>query len=258
MGYTVLEEVRYLAINEEELKQNIDSNTELILQFDINDLLNVYEERFFDSLARNEYKEAEKHLFDLSYDILDMTDEDQTFFLRIYFTSIVTEIIRLQTRTNRLHPERLGASIAIIDVIESWENISEFILSISWFVDALKNELINNSSTFVGNKHIEQALSLIASNIEKKHLTVQWLANELQISTTHLSNLFKLHVGETITRYIQNKRLDQIIFELKYTNTSLKKIRLKYGFNNSSHFIQFFKKVKGVTPREYKKDLFND
>lgn len=244
-----------LPINEHDFNQKIDSNTQLILSFSINEVLNVYEERFFDSIARNDFKEAEKHLFDLSYDILDMSDEDQTFFLRIYFTSIVTEIIRLQTRTNRLHPERLAASIAIIDVIETWENITEFILSISWFVDTLRDKLINQTSTFIANKHVEQALSLISLNIDKKHLTVHWLANELNISTTHLSNLFKLHIGETITRYIKNKRIDQIIFDLKYTNLSLKNIRLKYGFANSSHFIQYFKKQKGITPREYKKDL---
>ena len=212
-----------MTINENDFIENIDSNTELILLFNINEILNVYEERFFDSIARKNYKEAEKHLFDLAYDILDMSDKDQTFFLRIYFTSVVTEIVRLQTRTNRLHPERLAASIAIIDVIETWENITEFILSISWFVDSIKNKLINKSSTFVDNAYVDQALSLISLNIDKKHLTVHWLANELDISTTHLSNLFKLHLDETITRYIKNKRLDQIIFDLKYTNSSLKK-----------------------------------
>lgn len=246
-----------MVISEEEFNNIVCSSTEQFLLFDIHHILSIYEEKIFSSLAKNEYEETENHLFDLAFEILDMPDEDQTSLLRIYFISIVSEIIRLQTRTNRLHPERLAYSKAIIITIESWENITEFILSITWFVNCLKNKLIANSSFFTGCPHIEKALTLINLNIEEKHLTLNWLANQLQISTTHLSNLFKLHVGETITKYIKNKRMDRIIFDLKYTTDPIKKIRLKYGFKNQSHFIQYFKRAKGKTPLAYKQDLMN-
>lgn len=244
-----------MVISEEEFNHIVYSTTEQILLFNIQHLLNDSEDKIFGSLARKEYEEAEKYLSELCFNVLDMPDKDHTFLMKIYFTSIVTEIIRLYTRTNRLHPERLAYSQALIIVIESWENISEYILSIPWFIDKLKNKLIANTSFLTGSPHVEKALTLITLNIEQKHLTVNWLASQLNISTTHLSNLFKLHVGETLTKYIKSKRMDQIIFDLKYTNLSLKKVRLKYGFENQSHFIQYFKRAEGKTPLVYKQDL---
>ncbi|HLQ83268.1 MAG TPA: helix-turn-helix transcriptional regulator [Pseudogracilibacillus sp.] len=242
-----------MIMSKKEYDNTIDSSIESILLYNIPEILTIYEKRIFESLTKNNFKETEKHLFDLSFDILDMPDEDQTFLLRIYFTSIVTEIIRPNARSNRLHPEILAYSKIIITTIESWENVTEFILSISWFVDNLKNNLIKNTVFFIGNSHIETALSLISLNIENKYLSLNWLAEQIGVSTTHLSNLFKLHMGETITIYIKNKRMDRIIFDMKYTNESLYKIRLKYGFKNQSHFIQYFKKAKGKTPLAFKK-----
>src|SRR5699024_7872380 len=95
----------------------------------------------------------------------------------------------------------------------------------------------------------------IAENLTANKLSVNWLAEQLGISATHLGNLFKLQIGETVSHYITKRKMDEIIFELTYTNQSLKVIREKYGYHNHSHFIQHFKKLQGKTPLKFIQDL---
>lgn len=181
-----------------------------------------------------------------------MSEIEQVFIARTFFVSVITDIIRVHNRKNLLHPRVLSYSYDVIARIEKWENISEFLLSIPWYIERLKKDIIAEHILFEGNIHVEKALQLINYNLEGNVLTVQWIAEKLQISTTHLSNVFKLQLGGTISNYIITRKLDEITYEIAYTNKSLKEIREKYGFMNHSNFIQHFKRYKGMTPLRYK------
>lgn len=228
---------------------------ESILIFNLEEVIAEYDNKFFSSLQKKEYSKCENYLSDFCFEILDMSEEEQVFIARIFFTSIITDIIRVQNRKKRLHPRALSHAYDVIARIEKWNNLSEYLLSISWFIEQLKERIIADFILFDGCVHIEKALELINYHLDNDILTVKWLAKQLQISTTHLSNLFKLQIGETISSFITKRKMDEIVYELTYTNKSLKEIREKYGFINHSHFIQHFKRYKGVTPLKFKQEL---
>lgn len=232
-----------------------DLSVESIMIFNLEEVIAEYDKKVFLSLQKREYNQCENYLSDFCFELLDLSEEEQVLIARTFFVSIVTDIMRVKYRKKLFQPRMLSYSYDVISKIEKWGNLSEYLLSISWFIEQLKENIIADQILFDGCSHVEKALKLINHHLEGKVLTVNWLASQLQISTTHLSNLFKLQLGETVSNFIMKRKMDEIIFELTYTNQSLKEIREKYGFVNHSHFIQYFKKYKGVTPLKYKQEL---
>lgn len=224
---------------------------ETIVLYDLEKLLVDYEEELFTCLLRKKYEQCEEILTNFCLELTKLPEKEQLFTARVYFISIITHLIRIQMHKERLHPQVLTNAYKTISTIEEWENISEFLLQIPWFVERLKNDIISDHLLFKGNPHVEKALQLIHDHLKSDYLNVNWLAEQLCISTTHVSNLFKLHMDVTVSDYIAERKINDIIYALIHSNDSVKNIRKKYGFKTHSHFIQFFKKQKGMTPLQY-------
>lgn len=243
-------------MNEEMYDYNVMS-PETIMLFDIEKVIIKYEKQLFSNLVKKDFFQCEENLSDFCFEILELSDEEQLFVAKTFFISIITDIIRVQARKEMLHPKILSYSYRMISKIESWKNITEYLLAIPWFIEQLKTYIIAEHLLFNGCVHVEKALQLINHYLVGDMLSVKWLAQQIGISTTHLCNLFKLQLGTTISKYIAKRRIEEITYELTHTNHSLKTIREKYGFSNHSHFIQHFKKIKGVTPLQYIQELIH-
>lgn len=237
------------------IKEEGHINVEDLIMLNLEEIIADYDQRIFKSLQKKEYALCEELLSNFCFEILDMSEDEQVFVARIFFISLVTDIIRIQTRKKMFHPRMLSYSYKVIAQIERWHNLSEYLLSITWFVEQLRENILIDYVISDGCSHVEDTLSLIHTHLKGDILTVKWLAAQIGISTTHLSNVFKLQTGENLSNYIMKRKMNEIVFEMTYTNQSLKVIREKYGFTNHSYFIQCFKKYKGVTPLKYKQAL---
>lgn len=228
-----------------------------IIYYGIDDIITEYDNKLFHCLKGRKYEQCEQVLSDFCFELLDLSDVEQVFIARTFFISIVTDIIRVQKRKGRLHPRNLTFAYELIAKIEKWENVSEFILNSTFYIEELRAHIVTDDILLQGCPHMTNALQLIDVHLKDDFLTVSWLANELNISTTHLTNLFKLRIGEPVSAYITKRKLNEIVFEMTYTTKPLKEIREKYGYVNHSHFIQYFKKYYGKTPLKYKQDLLD-
>jgi|SRR5699024_8542425 len=227
-----------------------------IMEYELDKMVAEYDNHLYASIKSKDYEKSVQYLTDFCFVLLDMTEEKQIFVARIFYVSVITDIIRIQNRKKRLHPRVLASSYDIITEIEKWENISEFILHTNWFIERIKDNILGDYLLSDGCKHVEAALQMINNHLEGNLLSVKWLADQLGITPTHLSNLFKLQLGETVAQYITKRKMNEIIFEITYTNTSVKEVREKYGYHNHSHFIQHFKKHHGITPLKFRQRLY--
>lgn len=232
-------------------------SVETILISDLGEVITEYEMEMFYHLVKKEYDKCEVILSNFCFELLDLSDVEQVFIARTFFISIITDIIRVHTRKNQLHPRILSHAYKGISIIEKWGNITEFILAIPDFMKRLTTQIIDEPILIEGNLHVEKALQLINQHIKDKCLTVNWLALQLSISTTHLANVFKCQVGETIKVYIANRKMDEIVFAITHTNSSLHEIREEFGFTSHNYFIQYFKKHKGITPLQFRQQLLS-
>lgn len=226
-----------------------------IIYYEVDEVITKYDEQIFRYLKKRDYKKCEQTLSDFCFELLELSDVEQVFIARTFFVSIITDIIRIQQRRGRLHPRNLSFAYELIAEIEKWENISEFILNSTYYMEELRAHVLTDYLVAIGCSHMTKALELIDLYLEEDFLTVNYLAQELKISTTHLTNLFKLKIGEPVSEYITRRKLNEIVFEMTYTSKPLKEIREKYGYLNHSHFIQQFKKTFGKTPLQYRQHI---
>lgn len=86
-------------------------------------------------------------------------------------------------------------------------------------------------------------------------LTLDKLADELNLSKSHLSRLINTELKTSFPDYINQLRIKEAQYYLKhpdFSNYTLVAIGLEAGFASKTTFNNAFKKVTGMTPSEYK------
>lgn len=84
-------------------------------------------------------------------------------------------------------------------------------------------------------------------------LTLGLLADRYFVSPWHLSRIFKEATGFSLTDYISLTRVKEAQRLLRETDRSITEVAANVGFDNFSHFGKTFKKITGLTPRDYRK-----
>ncbi|PKJ52583.1 helix-turn-helix domain-containing protein, partial [Bacillus sp. SN10] len=101
------------------------------------------------------------------------------------------------------------------------------------------------------SKKINMCLDYIARNIYND-ITVNNLANYIQINPSYLSDIFKKEVGITLKHYIQRERIEEAKRILTLTQYPLSTICHMLNFHDQSYFIKVFKRFTSMTPRQYR------
>lgn len=103
--------------------------------------------------------------------------------------------------------------------------------------------------------HIVNAIDYICRHRTNK-ITVNSVAEALDMNRSYLSSLFKKEMGISVSEYIRNEKLSAAANMLKYSDLAYSEISEYFGFSSQSHFIGHFKKRYGFTPAEYRKNNF--
>jgi AraC-like DNA-binding protein len=56
-------------------------------------------------------------------------------------------------------------------------------------------------------------------------------------------------------QYINSKKVERAQLLLYTTDIPVKEVAYELGFNDHSYFIRMFRKVTGITPQEYRRQL---
>lgn len=102
------------------------------------------------------------------------------------------------------------------------------------------------------SKHIVIAIEYIREHIQE-NLTIDTIAETLNLNPSYLSKLFKQEMQISISQYIREEKIKIACDMLRHLNVSSLDIANFLGFSSQSHFIQVFKKQTGYTPEEFRK-----
>ncbi|MDZ7897454.1 MAG: AraC family transcriptional regulator [Arcicella sp.] len=87
--------------------------------------------------------------------------------------------------------------------------------------------------------------------IEKKE--IKDYAEMMNISPNYLNSLCKIFLNKTASQLLQERLLIESQRLLTHTELSIKEIVFQLGFNDTSYFTRFFKKITSRTPLEFRK-----
>jgi AraC-like DNA-binding protein len=82
--------------------------------------------------------------------------------------------------------------------------------------------------------------------------SVQWLSENLKVSSNYLNDMLKSLSGQTTQQYIHEKMVDRAKLILSTTNLSVSEIAFSLGFEHPQSFNKFFKIKTQVTPLQYR------
>jgi len=93
---------------------------------------------------------------------------------------------------------------------------------------------------------------LVEENYGNPSLGLQFLSENLKLSQSYISQLFKQETGTTINQYIISFRIDMASSQLLKSDRKIADIALSCGFPDQNYFTKLFKKCTGMTPSEYR------
>jgi two-component system response regulator YesN len=84
-------------------------------------------------------------------------------------------------------------------------------------------------------------------------LTLEILAGRAKLSVSRLAHRFKEETGATLIEYLAWVRIGHAQRLLVETDKSCQKIADEVGYNNQSYFSRAFRRVVGITPRQFRR-----
>lgn len=104
------------------------------------------------------------------------------------------------------------------------------------------------------DRRVQKVILLMEEDI-RKSLTLDEMAQAVNLSPSHLYHLFKSETSESPRRYLKMLRMRRAKELLETTFMSIKEIVAVTGANDGSHFVRDFKKQYGMTPTQYRRAL---
>jgi AraC-type DNA-binding domain-containing proteins len=107
-------------------------------------------------------------------------------------------------------------------------------------------------------KHVEnmrRSIDFIEQHLSEE-ITLDNLAQLARFSKYHFHRMFKSTIGKPLMEYIRERRLTRAAYELIYSSKTITDIAFDLSFNSQDAFDKAFKRMYGIPPREYRKNMF--
>lgn len=140
------------------------------------------------------------------------------------------------------YTRRIKQSETMDEIIKVYQEVQEFLRS-----DGEKKQ-----------EHLSKPVKDILRYIREHYtedITLDRLAEYVELSRTYVSGLFKKETGMNLTNYITNYRIEKAKELLRDTNLKSYEVAEKVGFLDESYFSRSFKKITGESPNSFKKGV---
>lgn len=106
-------------------------------------------------------------------------------------------------------------------------------------------------------RNIADILEYIQEHYLDDNFSVKYMASCFETSVSNISHFFKKNTGVTISQYVEQIKLEKAKELLENSDRKVAEIARMLRYNNSTVFIEMFKRYEGVTPGGYRENIWS-
>ena len=151
------------------------------------------------------------------------------------FTNLLTDLYRLASSSDYIRDMRINEKLSALLTL---------LMEQSWHPE----------SVTVSRKRME--LSSVKVYLDEHYtekIVLDDLAEKFFINKFYLSKIFRETYGTTINNYLISKRITRAKQLLRFTDMTVEEVGVAVGLEDANYFSRMFRKVEGISPREYRK-----
>ncbi len=170
------------------------------------------------------------------------------------YTITFNTLLRKSAELAGVHPIHIDShSNGTIPMIEQLSSVNQCIAfhkrMIHDYCNLIRSHSLKQYSTIIG-----KALTYIHTDISAD-LSLNVLAEQLNINASYLSMLFKKEIGMTLTDYVNKYRIEHAGKLLLCTNLPIKSIAVQCGIPDIYYFTRLFKRIMGTSPKAFRVEM---
>ncbi|WP_158233548.1 MULTISPECIES: helix-turn-helix domain-containing protein [unclassified Sporosarcina] len=201
-------------------------------------------------------KDEACHTLCCIHDILHIHTPGFTLQVIKYYLIVLSSFVsrRLREESVLTDKDAFTFNAACIELIEEYlhsDNIKEIGGELIGFYYYILKGKIKPS---LPHETVNDVIFYINENVESQ-LIVDEIAKHFNVSTSHLSRIFRECTGITLVEYITMRKIEEVQYHLRFTDQKIADIAKRFHFCNQSYFTRVFKKYTGVTPRRFRMDM---
>lgn len=104
------------------------------------------------------------------------------------------------------------------------------------------------------NQYVKQSILYISQHLMT--VTVDSLAQAVNLNRSYLTNLFKQNLDLTPSEYIKNFRITKARHLLESSTINIDQVAEQCGYQHTKSFTRVFKQTFGMSPRKYRQQKF--
>ncbi len=210
-----------------------------------------FENRMMDAISHGDFRIAENMTLAFSTSAFEERTADPLRNLQNYCI-IMNTLCRKAAETGGVHPVFLNdVSSSFARRIEQLRNVA-VIPSFMQEMMASYCRLVQTHSIKSYSPTVQKAVLYIESNLQNE-LGLSSVAEAISVSAGYLSSVFKKETGQTLTAYVNAKRIEQAKHLLRATDLQIQTVAQDCGFLDLHYFCRVFKAHTGTTPSAYRK-----
>ncbi len=186
-----------------------------------------------------------------------MPRSENTLTNRKNLVIVLNTLCRKAVQKGHVHPmyiDELSTRFAIqINQVRSLKDL-----------DTLESDMIHKYCLLVHNRSMKNYSQIVQQCITytdfhyAEPLTLAFFAERCHVTKSYLSSLFKKETGGNLTDYIHSVRISHSLFLLNSTQMPIHIVAANCGYNDINYFIKLFKRLNGISPKQYRIQLRNN
>lgn len=180
--------------------------------------------------------------------IASLDGSEKSLLFRYYLLVSIRVNVELALKETEVDAEEMSRCLPTFDANDSAEDVGDYLRNVLNVAIKLRDAEAQKR----GNDIIDHAVNYINEHYTDEDISLDSVAEAINISSNYFSALFSHKVGLSFVEYITRKRMARAKQLLRNTSKKSGEIAGEIGYKDPRYFSFVFKKNQGCTPSQYR------